>query len=91
MIRLKVPAGSAWRLRISVSAQALPGTRLAGLNTTALPKASAGAIFHTAVAMGKFQGLMTPTTPTGSRRTSTSTPGRTDSARSSIWRSTSAA
>ena len=76
---------------ISVSDQALAGTALAGLNTTALPKASAGAIFQAAVAMGKFHGVMMATTPTGSRRVSISTPGRTESAVSPIWRSTSAA
>ncbi|MNI74512.1 hypothetical protein D3C73_1306000 [compost metagenome] len=89
--RLKVPGGRGWRLMISVSAQALAGTRLAGLNTTALPKARAGAIFHAAVAMGKFHGVMMPTTPTGSRWTSMSIPGRTEAAVSPIWRSTSAA
>ena len=89
--RLKVPLGKPWRLMISVSAQALAGTRLAGLNTTALPKARAGAIFQAAVAMGKFHGVMMPTTPTGSRCTSMSIPARTEAAVSPIWRSTSAA
>ena len=86
-----MPSGSPCLEIISVSAQALAGTRLAGLKITALPKASAGAIFQTAVAIGKFHGLMIETTPTGSRRVSISTPGRTESARSSIWRCTSAA
>ncbi|SUV85841.1 Uncharacterised protein [Bordetella pertussis] len=35
--RLNTPAGRPARLRISASAQALPGTRSAGLNTTVLP------------------------------------------------------
>ena len=65
---------------ISVSAQALAGVILAGFQTTALPKASAGAIFHDAVAIGKFQGEITATTPSGSRVTSTSTPARVESA-----------
>ena len=64
---------------ISVSAQALAGVILAGFQTTALPKASAGAIFHDAVAMGKFHGEITATTPSGSRVTSTSTPARVES------------
>ena len=51
----------------------------------------AGAIFQLAVAVGKFQGLTMPTTPTGSRRTSISMPSRTLSALSPIWRRTSAA
>ena len=37
MTRLKTPAGSPARLMMSASAQAQPGTRSAGLNTTALP------------------------------------------------------
>ena len=64
---------------------------LAGFQSTALPKASAGAIFQLAVAVGKFQGEMTATTPTGSRRTSISMPSRTESAVSPIWRRVSAA
>ena len=40
----------------------------AGLTTTVLPHASAGAIFHTASMSGKFHGVIAPTTPSGSRR-----------------------
>ena len=54
-----------------------PG-RAAPANTTALPYASAGAIFHAGIASGKFQGVTIPTTPSGSRITSMSTPGRTE-------------
>ena len=61
---------------MSASAQGEAGTSSAGLNTTQLPKASAGAIFHAGIASGKFQGVMAATTPTGSRVTSTSIPGR---------------
>ena len=63
---------------ISASAQLDPGTRSAGLKTTQLPKASAGAIFHDGMAIGKFQGVKIPMTPTGSRVTSTSTSGLTE-------------
>ena len=84
MTRLNRPAGTAWREMISASAQALAGVRLAGFQMTALPKASAGAIFQLAVATGKFHGEITTTTPTGSRRTSTSMPARTESAVSPI-------
>ena len=48
------------------------------MNTTQLPNASAGAIFHAGIAIGKFHGVIMPTTPTGSRVISTSMPGRTD-------------
>ncbi len=40
---------------------------VAGLNTTVFPATSAGAIFHDGIAIGKFQGVITPTTPIGMR------------------------
>jgi hypothetical protein len=76
---------------ISASALAIAGVTLAGFQITALPKASAGAIFQLAVAIGKFHGEMTATTPSGSRRTSTSIPGRTESAVKPCTRKASAA
>src|ERR1700722_12217381 len=78
MTRLNTPAGIPERTMMSARAQAEPGTRSAGLNTTQLPNASAGAIFHDGIAMGKFHGVRMPTTPTGSRVTSTSIDGRMD-------------
>ena len=78
MTRLNTPSGSPASAMISASAQAEPGTRSAGLRTTQLPKASAGAIFQAGMAIGKFQGVISPTTPKGSRVTSTLTPGRTE-------------
>ena len=89
--RLNTPGGRPARCRMSAIAQALPGTRSAGLSTTALPKASAGAIFQAGIAMGKFQGVIRPTTPTGSRVTSTPTPGRTEGTTSPPTRSASPA
>ncbi len=41
----------------------------AGLSTTLLPIASAGASFQTAITSGKFHGTMPAHTPTGSRST----------------------
>ena len=38
-----------------------------GFITTALPTASAGAAFHTGIAIGKFHGVINPATPYGSR------------------------
>ena len=76
--RLNTPGGMPEREMISASAQAQPGTMSAGLRTTQLPKASAGATFQAGMAMGKFHGVISPTTPTGSRVTSTPTPGRTE-------------
>ena len=42
------------------------GVCSAGLMTMQLPAASAGASFHTAMRIGKFQGMICPTTPRGS-------------------------
>ena len=42
------------------------GVCSAGFSTMQLPAASAGASFQTAIRMGKFQGMIWPTTPSGS-------------------------
>ncbi len=39
----------------------------AGLTTIVFPQASAGAIFHDAMTIGKFHGVISAQTPTGSR------------------------
>ncbi len=59
------PAGSRSPM-ISNSLRMLHGVCSAGLRTTALPAARAGASFHTAIRIGKFQGMICPTTPSGS-------------------------
>ena len=46
----------------------LIGVSEAGLMTTQLPAASAGAIFQAAISIGKFHGMICPTTPIGSRK-----------------------
>ena len=43
------------------------GVSRAGLKTTVLPQTSAGAIFQLGMAIGKFHGVIAPTTPTGMR------------------------
>ena len=43
---------------------------VAGLNTTVFPATSAGAIFHTGIAIGKFHGVMQATTPCGATHSS---------------------
>ncbi len=50
----------------SISTRIEAGVCSAGLSTTQLPAASAGASFHVAIRMGKFQGMIWPTTPSGS-------------------------
>ena len=42
------------------------GVCSAGLRTTQLPAARAGASFQIAMRMGKFHGMICPTTPSGS-------------------------
>ncbi len=91
MTRLKTPGGIPAAARMSASIHAHPGVHCAGLKTTVLPKASAGAIFHDGMAIGKFQGVIRPMTPTGSRVISTSTPGRTEGSFSPDRRSASPA
>ena len=57
-----MPASSASSpIRIAVN-----GVISAGLSTTQLPAASAGAKPQPAMGIGKFQGTITPTTPSGS-------------------------
>ena len=89
--RLKTPAGQPASSRIFASSQAQPGVNSAGFITTALPKASAGASFQAGMAIGKFQGVIRPTMPTGSRSIITSIPGRTDATASPVLRSASPA
>ena len=64
---LSTPAGR--RSAIS-SAQTImvAGVCSAGFITTQLPAASAGASFQAAISSGKFQGMICPTTPSGSAK-----------------------
>ena len=65
--RLTTPFGIPASCSTSISRTAQSGVRLAGLSTTVLPKASAGAIFQAGIAIGKFQGVTIAQTPSGSR------------------------
>src|SRR5439155_10287442 len=66
---LKTPGGMPARWASSPSANAESGVSLAGLHTTAQPAASAGPALRVIIALGKFQGVMAATTPTGWRIT----------------------
>ena len=68
---------------------ALSGVSSAGLTTTVFPAASAGAKPQPAMAIGKFQGTITPTTPSGSWNVTSMPPG-TGICRP-LWRSGAAA
>src|SRR6187399_438180 len=89
--RFSTPGGRPARCTMSTIAHGDAGTSSAGLNTTVLPHASAGAIFQAGIASGKFHGVIAATTPSGSRVTSTSTPGRVDSTLSPVSRTASPA
>ena len=54
------------RLGEVLAQRAVSGVSPAGLSTTVLPAARAGASFQEAMVRGKFQGTISPTTPSGS-------------------------
>ncbi len=60
---LGIPASSSSSTKRCPSA----GVSVAGLNTTVFPATSAGAIFQEGIAIGKFHGVIAPTTPIGIR------------------------
>ena len=68
--KFSTPPGRPASSRISTSLVAMIGVSDAGLNTTVFPAISAGKIFQVGMARGKFQGVMQPMTPSGSRRVS---------------------
>ena len=65
-----IPASSA----SSPSRMLESGVSSAGLSTTVFPQASAGPSFHEAMLSGKFQGVIRPTTPSGSRKVMSTPP-----------------
>src|SRR5438552_9051487 len=65
--RLRTPGGRPASSKILVKCHAISGVSPAGLNTAVLPATSAGISFHEGIANGKFQGVITPTTPIGAR------------------------
>jgi hypothetical protein len=83
-IALPVPAppGSTWNSSAPTAGPSSSPRRRAtavasgeGLSRTALPKARAGAAFHSGMATGKFQGVISPATPRGRRRASSRAAG----------------
>ena len=69
------PSGSPASRASSASRSAVSGVSPAGLSTTVLPAASAGARPQPAIGIGKFQGTMSPTTPRGSLKVTSTPPG----------------
>ena len=76
--RLSTPFGMPASSRIFTSSSDVSGACDAGLKTTVLPETSAGAIFHVGMAMGKFQGAISATTPSGWRIVYMNTRGRSE-------------
>src|ERR1044072_9727037 len=64
-IKFKTPGGMPASVKISTMRTAVAGVSVAGLKTTVFPATSAGAIFQTGIATGKFQGVTQATTPSG--------------------------
>ena len=62
---LTTPGGRSACWQISANSSAVSGVVSAGLSTTVLPQASAGAIFHASISSGKFHGMTWPATPSG--------------------------
>ena len=62
---LTTPGGRSHSAMISARVRAVSGVVSAGLRTTVLPVARAGAIFHAAISSGKFHGMIWPATPSG--------------------------
>ena len=62
------PAGAPASVKMRPSSYVVHGVYVAGLITQVQPTANAGASFHVASSIGKFHGVMIPTTPTGSLR-----------------------
>ena len=71
---LSTPSGMPASSAIRSSSSAVSGVSSAGLSTTVLPAASAGATFQEAITSGKFQGTISPTTPSGSRKVMSTPP-----------------
>lgn len=60
------PSGNPASRASSARRRAVRGVTSAGLTTMVLAVARAGPTFHEVIAIGKFQGTMAPTTPSGS-------------------------
>src|SRR5215467_9170520 len=67
--RLNTPLGTPASCRISAKISAEVGVNSEGFRIMVQPAASAGATLHVIWFSGQFQGVIMPTTPTGSRST----------------------
>ena len=65
--RLTTPGGTPASARVCTKLTAESGASSAGFSTTVLPQIRAGKIFQDGTAIGKFQAVIRPQTPTGWR------------------------
>ena len=72
---VNTPSGRPASRASSPSRIAVSGVSSAGLSSTVLPAASAGAKPQPAIGIGKFHGTITPTTPSGSLKVMSTPPG----------------
>ena len=76
--KLNTPSGTPVPAMISASSAQHADVVGAGTQTTALPAASAGANSSAPMVYGQFHGLITPTTPSGTRAVITRRPAEVD-------------
>src|SRR5919198_1488265 len=88
---LKTPAGSSASTTHPASLTEHTAVEGAGPPTTVFPDASAGATTSAAIVYGQFQGVITPTTPRGTRYASTRLVASTEGGMSPSSRRASAA
>ena len=65
VMMLTTPGGRSACWQISANSSAVSGVVSAGLRTTVLPQARAGAIFQASIRNGKFHGITWAATPSG--------------------------
>ncbi len=89
--KLNTPPGVPAPAMIPASTAEQAAVLGAGTHTTALPAASAGANSSAPIVYGQFHGLITPTTPSGTRAVTTRRPAETDGGAAPSSRRASAA
>ncbi len=76
--KFTTPLGMPASCSASTILHELSGAAEAGFSTTVLPQISAGASFQAGIALGKFHGVISPTTPMGLRTANICTRSRSE-------------
>src|ERR1035437_9913458 len=82
----RTPGGSPASARTCTRLYVESGVSSAGFSTTVFPQISAGIAFHDGIAIGKFQGVISPATPTEARTAIANLLGNSDGAVWPNWR-----